>query len=144
MGYSFGGRPPADTDQPLSEHRRLAGKRPEQLGGEPRMRIKKAEQLTDRDRREGRLRQRLYRIEGAFEPATGDPGEIARQQEVEDLALPVPQNAVADRDAFSDQENGVAPFALCDDLLAGANGTADRFQIEQTGRLAGDRWQHHP
>jgi hypothetical protein len=103
------------------------------------MSIEKPDQPGQRYRRDCRLGQGLYRVESAVKPAVGDAREISGKQKVEDLTLSVSQDAVAQRDSLDDQEYSAAPLSGADDLLPGANRSADRLQVEQDDQLSGDR-----
>ncbi len=118
----------------LGGDRRVASKPPEQFRRQLRISIEKPNEPGQRYWRNRRLRQRLDRVEGDVEAAVGDAREIPRKQEVEDLPLPVAQDAVANGDPIGDQEDAAAAFPFADDLLPGANGPADRFEVEKRGQ----------
>src|SRR5207244_12001175 len=99
------------------------------------MAVEKPDQPGQRYRCDRRMRQRRYRIEGTVKAAAGDAGEIPGKQKAEDLALPVAQDPVADRDPLDDQKYGAAPSSLADNLLPRRHRAADRFQVEQSGCL---------
>src|SRR5579872_19993 len=108
----------------LGQDRRFGGKRPEELRRLLRMGREKPEEPGDRNRRHHPRGQHPYRIKRVVESAAGDAGEVARQQEIKDLTLPVAQDAEANRDAVDDQKDRVAALALADDLLSGADAAA--------------------
>src|SRR6266851_6730608 len=111
MRHPFRRRSPAEGDNMLGTDRRLDGKPPEQFRREARMSIEKPDQPGQRYRRDRRLRQRLYRVESAVKPAVGDAREIPGKQKVQDLALSVAQDAVAQRDPLGDEEYSAAPLS---------------------------------
>ena len=108
------------------------------------MTVKQRAKLGKRDRRHRDVSQRLYGIESALEAAIDRAREFAGKNEIQDMALAVTQDPVADRDSFRNQENRAATFSFADNLPAGSNRSADRIQVEQAGnfpREGRQRWR---
>src|SRR5712664_3064841 len=121
-------RPSADRDQMLGHDCRFAGERAEEFSRQPRMAVEKADQSGQRYWRNYRLRERPYRVERGFKKAAAAACEVPGQDKVEDLALPVAQEPVADRDPLGDQKYRCTPLSFADDFLTGTDRAADCFE----------------